>query len=50
MFRHRIKVKKLGISEEDNPMELFFRMAEKWREMTEQPIYEAIPVEDVTND
>jgi len=38
------------MSTENNPQELFFWMAEKWREMTDHPIYERIPVEDVTNE
>ena len=43
-------VNHLGISDEENPLELYERMANKWREMTDQPIYEKMPVEDVTND
>jgi len=43
-------VNHLGISEEENPLDLYERMANKRREMTDQPIYEKMPVEDVTND
>lgn len=50
VFKHTIKCKKLGVSDEDNPLELFQRMAEKRREMTDQPIFERITVEDITDE
>lgn len=50
VFKHTIKTKHLGFAEEENPLELFEWMAAKRWEMIEQPIYDKIPVEDVTNE
>lgn len=50
VYKCQIKCKKLGLSEENNPQELYFRMAEKRREMTNHQIYEKMPVEDVTDE
>lgn len=43
-------VNHLGLSDEDNPLELYERMASKRWEMIDQPIYDKIPVEDVTDE
>lgn len=45
-----MNVNHLGISDEENPLELYERMAAKRWEMIDQPIYEKMPIEDVTND
>lgn len=50
VYNCKIKSSWLGISEEKNPLELYFRMAEKRREMNSHHIYEKMPVEDITDE
>lgn len=48
-FKCQMNVKKLGQSEEDNPLELFQKMAEKRRSQNYEEFFEKLPVEDVTD-